>query len=98
MKNLIMKKIITLVFVLAIIQPGFSQNKNLEDKDEKLKQANLLFDGEVYYVSMDGNNKNDGSFDAPFFANKYPFQEALKIFGADRSHGAQKPELTIPED
>lgn len=61
-----MKKIITLVFVLAIIQPGFSQNKNLEDKDEKLKQANLLFDGEVYYVSMDGNNKNDGSFDAPF--------------------------------
>ncbi len=43
-----------------------------------------------------GQNKQATStIDVTFFANKYPFKETLKLFGAVEGYGAQKPVLPI---
>lgn len=61
-----MKKILLILFVFSIITPIYAQHKNVKFKPEELRQANRLFEGDIYYVSKEGNNKNDGSFYAPF--------------------------------
>jgi hypothetical protein len=43
-----------------------------------------------------GQNKQATStIDVQFFANKYPFKETLKLFGAVKGYGAQTPVLAI---
>lgn len=43
-----------------------------------------------------GQNKQATStIDVQFFANKYPFKETLKLFGAMKGYGAQTPVLAI---